>query len=454
MVLIKLRFFVRTWLTNPNAPRTFISQETRNYSVFVLTISSALTKRQERTMPLLPFLYVLYHYLFCHLIVLCGAYLHIKSKTPPPKPFLRQLYPSIVSCHNSKNCQHTHPLTVPLANMRSPLEIMTTALSVLAAAGLLRPSFLPRYVRPAPVLFLSDYHREGSPADKETRSDSSINLSDHPTVSGSVSVYYSLNVTEISTTTTATPSSLRSQFKAPFSIIHRRTLNLTTSSPTITNIVVPINNLVMASEFNLFFSVMSPSSTCDLKINTQAIVCINEQIAICGNDGKYKLQACPLGQKCRAVPLDPRQTGLFIQCVPNDDGAINIAQLTSRSATLTTASASSLINNGTSPGQGSGPMRIITTNKTAAPSLSGGNKLNNNNITKTSLQTSARTQPELVNYSHAPSTAIHLFATVSTPTVPTPTIMSSAEIGSSKSEPPILRIIPVTLIGENAAQST
>lgn len=241
-------------------------------------------------------------------------------------------------------------------------------------------------------------------------------------------------------TTTATPS--RSQFQAPFSI-HRRTLNVTASPTTITNILMPINNLVLASEFNLFFSVMSPSSTCDLKINTQAIVCINEQIATCGNDGTYKLQACPLGQKCRALPLDPAQTGLSIQCVPNDDGA-NRAQLTSRSATPTT-SASSLINKRTSPGQGSGiiPIKITTTTKTAAPSLSG-DKLNNNIVTKTSLHTSARSPPVLVNSSHAPSTAIHLFATVvSTPTVPTPTISSAGILSSS--EPPILRMIPVTI---------
>lgn len=260
---------------------------------------------------------------------------------------------------------------------------------------------------------------------------------------------YSLYVTATSTTT-ATPS--RSHFQAPFSI-HRRTLNVT-ASPTITNIVMPTDNLVVTSEFNLFFSVMSPSSTCDLKVNTQAIVCINDQIATCGNDGKYKLQACPLGQKCRAVPLDRGQTGLSIQCVPPNDGA-NIAQLTSRSATPT-ASASLPINNGTSPGQGSGPVNIkITTTKTAAPSPLSGDKLNSNKITKSSLQTSAKILPVVVNSSQAPSTAIRLFATtVSTPTAPTltPTI-SSAEISSTKSEPPILQIIPVTNInGENAAQ--
>lgn len=242
----------------------------------------------------------------------------------------------------------------------------------------------------------------------------------------------SLYVTATSTTTAA-PS--QSHFQAPFSI-QRRTLNVT-ASPTITNIVMPINNLAVASEFNLFFSVMSPNSACDLKINTQAIVCINGQIATCGNDGKYKLQACPLGQKCRAVPLDADQSGLSIQCVPND-GA-NIGQLTSRSATPTASA--SLIKNGRSLGQGSGSIKISTT-ETAAPSLIG-NKMNN--ITKTSLHTSTRTLQVVVESSHAPSTVTRLFATVPTPTT------SSAEI-SSKSEPPILRIVPVT-IGENAAQS-
>lgn len=139
-------------------------------------------------------------------------------------------------------------------------------------------------------------------------------------------------------TRTASPH-LQSYFRAAFSI-QRRTLDVSTAaSPIVTNFVMPINNVVVASEFNLFFSMMSPNSTCDLKINTQAIVCTNEQIARCGNDGKYELQACSLGQKFRAVPLDPGQTGLSIQCVPND-GANMVAQFTSRSATTTTPNAS------------------------------------------------------------------------------------------------------------------
>lgn len=315
--------------------------------------------------------------------------------------------------------------------MRLPLTIVT-ALSGLAAAGLLWPSILPRYAQPPflPPLRLILPMTTGDPLTK-SRSDRSINLSYHPIVSGSVSVY-SLNVTATSTKT-ATPS--RGRFQAPFSI-QRRTLNVT-ASPTITNIVMPINNLAVASEFNLFFLVMSPNSACDPKINTQAIVCINDQIATCGNDEKYKLQACPNGQRCRAVALDAGQLGFSIQCVPND-GA-KIAQLTSPSATPTASA--SLIETGKSPRQGSGSIKISTT-ETAAPSLSG-NKLNN--IAKTSLHTSASTPQVVVESSHAPSTATRLFATVSSPTT------SSAEI-SSKSEAPILRIVPVT-VGENAAQS-
>lgn len=230
------------------------------------------------------------------------------------------------------------------------------------------------------------------------------------------------------TTSTATATPSRSHFQAPFPM-QRRAFNVT-APPTITNILTSSNNLEAASEFNLFFSVMNPDSACSLKINTQATVCINEQIATCGNDGKYKLQACPSDQKCQAVPLDAGQTGLSIQCVPND-GA-NIAQLTSRSAATTTSS--SVIKNGTSIGRGSGSIKITTT-KIAAPSLSG-NKLNN--LTKITLHTS------IVKSSHAPSTAFYLPATVPTPTT------SSAEINST-SEPPMLRIIPVTT-GKNAPQ--
>lgn len=57
---------------------------------------------------------------------------------------------------------------------------------------------------------------------------------------------------------------------------------------------------------------MNPNSAGILKINTQATVFINEQVATCGNDGRYKLQACPNGQECRAVGLDVCQIGVYI----------------------------------------------------------------------------------------------------------------------------------------------
>lgn len=267
--------------------------------------------------------------------------------------------------------------------MRSLLASLT-ALSGLAAAGLLRPSFLFRQVRSDPSC--------PPQGDSLTKSISgrSIDSSYRPILSGSVSVY-PLYVT--TSTGMATPS--RSHLHAPFSMHHRK-LNAT-APPTIIDIATPSNNLASASEFNMFFSMMNPNSACNLKINTQATVCINEQIATCGNDGKYRLQACPVGQKCRAVPLDAGRMGLSIQCVPNDDG--NMAQLTSGS--ITPASAS-LMRNSTPLVRESGSTTVIN-NKTAAPSLIG-NRLNN--MTMTTLHTSAKTRQVVVKPSQASSTVL------------------------------------------------
>lgn len=305
--------------------------------------------------------------------------------------------------------------------MRSLLTIMT-ALSGLAAAGLLRPSFL---LRQAPSDPSCPPQRDSL---TKSISDRSIDSSYHPILSGSVSVY-PLYVT--TSTPMATPS--RSHLHAPFSM-HRRTLNAT-APPTITDIATSSNNLALASEFNMFFSMMNPNSACNLKINAQATVCINEQIATCGNDGKYKLQPCPVGRKCRAVPLDAGRMGLSIQCVPNDDGIM--AQLTSRS----TNPASALLMRSSTPlGRESGSA-IITNNKTAAPSLIG-NKLNN--MIKTMLHTSGKTQQVAVKPSQASSTVLYPSATVPNSTT------TAAEI-NSKSGPPVFRNIPITR-GRNATQ--
>lgn len=298
--------------------------------------------------------------------------------------------------------------------MRSLLTIMT-ALSGLAAAGLLRPFLL----RQAPSDPSCPPQRDSL---TKSISDRSIDSSYHPILSGSVSVY-PLYVT--TSTPMATPS--RSHLHAPFSM-HRRTLNAT-APPTITDIATSSNNLALASEFNMFFSMMNPNSACNLKINTQATVCINEQIATCGNDGKYKLQACPVGQKCRAVPLDAGRMGLSIQCVPNDG---KMAQLTSRSTTLASVL---LMRSSTILGRESGST-IITNNKTAAPSLIGNKP---NNMIKTMLHSSGKTQQVAVK----PSTVLYPSATV-------PTSTTTAAGINSKSEP-IFKIISTTR-GRNATQ--
>lgn len=230
----------------------------------------------------------------------------------------------------------------------------------------------------------------------------------------------------------ATPS--RSHLHALFSL-KRRTSNAT-ALPTITDIAKSSNNLAAASEFNLFFTMMNPNSTCNLKINTQAIVCINEQIATCDSAGKYELQACPNGLKCRAVPLDAGRIGLSIQCVPTD-GA-NMAQLTSRSNAP--ASASLMEKNSTSLRREPSPTSITNT-KIAASSPSG-NKLNN--ITKTTLHTSAKTQQVIAKTSHASSTAVFPSATV-------PTTTTTSVENNPKSKTAVLRILPV-IRGSKASQ--
>ena len=130
-------------------------------------------------------------------------------------------------------------------------------------------------------------------------------------LTGVATVLPSTNATRLSISTKSSVSSADSSTLQPSSI--------QPPIPRITEFPDTQGNAETAVQFNQFFSSLGPNSQCSAEINTQAVVCINKQIAICGNNFRYVLQPCPEGQSCAAVPLNNGSKGISIQCIISTD---------------------------------------------------------------------------------------------------------------------------------------
>lgn len=130
-------------------------------------------------------------------------------------------------------------------------------------------------------------------------------------LTGVATVLPSTNATRLSISTKSSVSSASSSTLQPSSI--------QPPIPRITEFPDTQGNVETAVQFNKFFSSLGPNSQCSAEINTQAVVCINKQIAICGNNFRYVLQPCPEGQSCAAVPLNNGSKGISIQCIISTD---------------------------------------------------------------------------------------------------------------------------------------
>lgn len=130
-------------------------------------------------------------------------------------------------------------------------------------------------------------------------------------LTGVATVLRSTNATRLSISTKSSVSSAGSSTLQPSSIQPR--------IPRITEFPDTQGNVETAVQFNKFFLSLGPNSQCSAEINTQAVVCINKQIAICGNNFRYVLQPCPEGQSCAAVPLNNGSKGISIQCIISTD---------------------------------------------------------------------------------------------------------------------------------------
>lgn len=130
-------------------------------------------------------------------------------------------------------------------------------------------------------------------------------------LTGVATVLPSTNATRLSISTKSSVSSAGSSTLQPSSI--------QPPIPRITEFPDTQGNVETAVQFNKFFLSLGPNSQCSAEINTQAVVCINKQIAICGNNFRYVLQPCPEGQSCAAVPLNNGSKGISIQCIISTD---------------------------------------------------------------------------------------------------------------------------------------
>lgn len=130
-------------------------------------------------------------------------------------------------------------------------------------------------------------------------------------LTGVATVLPSTNATRLSISIKSSVSSAGSSTLQPSSI--------QPPIPRITEFPDTQGNVETAVQFNKFFSTLGPNSQCSAEINTQAVVCINKQIAICGNNFRYVLQPCPEGQSCAAVPLNNGSKGISIQCIISTD---------------------------------------------------------------------------------------------------------------------------------------
>lgn len=130
-------------------------------------------------------------------------------------------------------------------------------------------------------------------------------------LTGVATVLPSTNATRLSISIKSSVSSAGSSTLQPSSI--------QPPIPRITEFPDTQGNVETAVQFNKFFSTLGPNSQCSAEINTQAVVCINKQIALCGNNFRYVLQPCPEGQSCAAVPLNNGSKGISIQCIISTD---------------------------------------------------------------------------------------------------------------------------------------
>lgn len=124
------------------------------------------------------------------------------------------------------------------------------------------------------------------------------------------------------------PTSFRSSVRYSLSTVEFSTVLAPSSqstTPRITDVPSTQGNLAAAIQFNQFFSTMKADSECSAEINTQAAACINQQVAICAGDGKYRLKHCPEGQICRALPLYNGSKGISIQCVQSSDVDVKLS---------------------------------------------------------------------------------------------------------------------------------
>ncbi|MCJ1464885.1 hypothetical protein MMC07_003500 [Pseudocyphellaria aurata] len=82
---------------------------------------------------------------------------------------------------------------------------------------------------------------------------------------------------------------------------------------------------------------MNPDSGCDATLNSEAMACINKQLAKCGSNRKYTLTPCPQGQECRALPLNNGTVGVYLQCITPSDAAAKLSPGRSSSIPSTAA---------------------------------------------------------------------------------------------------------------------
>lgn len=258
---------------------------------------------------------------------------------------------------------------------------------------------------------------------------------------GVATVVPSTNATRLSILTKSPVSSAGSSTLQPSSI--------QPSVPRITEFPDTQGNVETAVQFNQFFSSLGPNSQCSAEINTQAVVCINKQIAICGSNFRYVLQPCPEGQSCAAVPLNNGSKGISIQCIISTDVTPKLSpgQPSSRSSAPFTSLSSleSITQNAATQGTPSTPI----TQESAKPSSQG---------SETSFESQATTivsaeRGSLVaSQTNAPSPvrSTSLLSPISTPpTSDLPIATSSAsEIPSAAktTETPKIASTPTTLI--------
>ncbi|MCJ1342137.1 hypothetical protein MMC31_000317 [Peltigera leucophlebia] len=258
---------------------------------------------------------------------------------------------------------------------------------------------------------------------------------------GAATVLPSTNATRLSISTKSSASSSGSSTLQPSSI--------QPPIPRITEFSDTQGNVEAAVQFNQFFSSLGPNSQCSAEINTQAVVCINKQIAICGSNFRYALQPCPEGQSCTAVPLDNGSKGISIQCiVPKDvTPKLSPGQPSSRSSASFTSLSSlvSVTQNATTQGTPS----TSVTQESVKPSSQDSKTSSKPQATTT---VSAESGSSLASQTNGPSPVRSASIPSPIPTPPTSALPiatpSASEIPSAAkaTETPNIASTPITLI--------